>query len=671
MKKDIAFIIYYPFQFYIYKNIYKHLLDRSIFIIDLYNFSEHDEINTFGSIKDLLKKNNIEYKVIKKEEYKISSVTKVLFSDIKVMVSVWGRGCMSIDATRDILKVYSSYGVGKELLKVVPELSMFDLIINYGKSSYRYYSLFARTVMIGNAKFDDFYNDDLDYALVQNLRLSKSKKTILYLPTHSNLGSFRQVMPELIKLKDKYNILVKIHYFIEREESEFIAELNLTGLHFLKDDVDLSPLLKVCDLAISDNSSVIFDVIQADKPLLLEDIWNEEFFEKDIQGLGKAKRGITAPLTYPDSIEQKIKREGKVVLNKDVNSMERDIEHALNKDNIYSQYRKGIISDTIEYTDGNSGKRGAEAILGLMSGEIEPRKGIMYYRDMREVSLYQRKQFTDVRGSVSWESFDVNSIQYVIFCENSDNTHISLSSILDMEVKKENMIMVGSQMTEKMEGVKYSEYLNTDNFTQGKKTLFLRAGVVVERKSLSKLFNSVNVENMSCVSLRTVRKYSDMENMFINLKLPFLKSLTNKNAYFKTDLFYNFHGYIPSEFNAVLIGESLATEIFKREGVIKTYEEIIFLLNIIPDKIKVVMLNVFPDINFIKDSPVLLLGKSIYFSFLQKYSIVSIVRDISLDLASKKCVNIKYRLKIFWITGVCRFVRRMNFYKKKLAKETE
>ena len=31
----IGFVIYYPFQFYVYKNVYRHLMDRAEFIIDL------------------------------------------------------------------------------------------------------------------------------------------------------------------------------------------------------------------------------------------------------------------------------------------------------------------------------------------------------------------------------------------------------------------------------------------------------------------------------------------------------------------------------------------------------------------------------------------------------------------------------------------------------------
>ncbi len=670
MKKDIAFIIYYPFQFYVYKNIYKHLLDRSIFIIDLYNFSEHDDINTFGSIRDLLEKNNIEYRIIKKEEYQIKTKIQEVFFGIDLAVSVWEQGCVTlldnIDGLTHIKKVGLSYGVGKQLTMVRPSRAIYDLILPYGKSEEKYYSLFAKTIPIGNPKFDDFYENNLDHSLVENLKLNKNKKTVLYLPTHSNLGSFKQVMPELIKLKDKYNILIKIHYFIEREESEFISTLKLSGVHFLKDDTDLLPLLKVCDMAISDNSSVIFDVMQADKPLLLEDIWNEEFFEKDIHKLDEVKRGIVAPLTYPDSIEQRIKREGKVALNKNVKNLNKDIEYAISNDSFYSLYRKDILFETIEYTDGDCGKRGADAILGLLSGDIEPRKGIMYYRDIREKSLYQIGQMSSISKVVSGEVFDVNSIQYVIFCENIKDSNTSLDAIIDMGAERDSVTLVSNVEKEDFRTVKY---LDIKSFMQNKKVLFLKSGVVVSKDDLSKIFTRVNIEDTTCISLSTKRKYSSLEDIFINLKLPFLKSLKNKNAYFTTDLFCNFYGFVPSEYNAVLLGETLVSELFKRNDTIKIYDSIIFFLNTRSDKIKILMLNIFTDLNFVKDSPELLSEKSVQFSFLQKYSSMQFLKDLLSDGENKKYHKMMSRLKIFLLVFLYRFLLYLNRHKNKLERK--
>lgn len=378
-KKDIAFITYYPFHWYVYKDIYKHIKDRSEFIIDLSAFDEKDGINTYEVMVDLLKKNNVQFRVLKKEDYFFSSYLKDFFSEYKVLVSVWERGCMILPETQHLLKVNTTYGAGKELTMVRPSRAIYDLILSYGPRDAKLYSLSTTTIPIGNPKFDDFYNKNFDRDLIKKVELDKNKKTVLYLPTHSDLSSFKIVMPKLIELSSEYNILVKLHYYIEREESKFIDSLDLSKVKILKDDADLITLLNLCDLAISDNSSAIFDVIQANKPLLVADFWDENYLDITHKNPRFYKRGRGGALTFSDSIEQIIKREGHVPTFREEDDLKKKIEESLSLDGTYSQFRKKIIKELFAYEDGRCGARGAENVLDLINGKIESRKGIMYH----------------------------------------------------------------------------------------------------------------------------------------------------------------------------------------------------------------------------------------------------------------------------------------------------
>jgi glycosyltransferase involved in cell wall biosynthesis len=382
-KQDIAFIIWDPFQWYVYKNVYKHLKDRSMFIVDTSMYGESEEGDEHLSrVVSLLEKNNVSYRIIRKEDFFLGTQITKLFLNIKLIVSVWERGVVTAKETKHILKVCVTYGAGKELTMVRPGRSIYDLILSYGERDTKLFSLSTTTRPIGVPKFDDFYNQTYEEISPEILKIDHCKKTVLYLPTHSDLGSFSIVAPKLLTMLSRYNVIVKLHNVLAVEEKESIEKMKQAGMCILSDEIDLLPLLNICDVAISDNSSAIFDVIQADKPLLVEDLVSEEYLSKDHGRMRIYKRGQEGALTYPDSIEQCIKREGKVVTNSDVQYLERDIETALKDEEVYKENRKAILKEIVAYTDGRCGERGARYIVDLLEGRLVSRKGILFYQNV-------------------------------------------------------------------------------------------------------------------------------------------------------------------------------------------------------------------------------------------------------------------------------------------------
>jgi CDP-glycerol glycerophosphotransferase (TagB/SpsB family) len=378
----IGFIIFYPFQFYVQKNIYKHIKDESEFIVDLGAFFPVEQpVSLIEDIVILLEKHNVFFRILYHEDYFYRKYLENFFSKYKVLVSLWGRGCIKLNCNLDKRKVTMPYGAGKELTTLGLWKREFDLILAYGEKDHNFYSLLTKSQIVGNPKFDDWFEDEIDYAPISSLkkRLDFGKKNVVYLPTHSDLGSIDELADQMKVLTDGYNVLVKLHYYTVREEKERIEKLRHEKIILLNDDTDLLPLLKLADVIVSDNSSAIFDVILADKPIVTTDFLSKEYLDKTHREIKHYRRGTNAAITYSNSIEQRIKRKKQVLVLKSPSELREKIEIALKDDLFYKENRKKIRDQIFSFNDGLCGKRGAQAIENLVKQDQLPEKPLLYH----------------------------------------------------------------------------------------------------------------------------------------------------------------------------------------------------------------------------------------------------------------------------------------------------
>jgi CDP-glycerol glycerophosphotransferase (TagB/SpsB family) len=378
----IGFIIFYPFQFYVQKNIYEHIKNESEFIVDLGAFFPVEQPSSLVmDIVTLLEKHKVFFRIIYHEDYFYAKYLESFFSKYKVLISLWGRGCVKLNCNLGKRKVVMPYGAGKELTTFGLWKRDFDLILAYGERDHNFYSLLTQSQIIGNPKFDDWFKDELDYTLTTNLkkRLDSGKKNVVYLPTHSDLGSIDDLADQLKALTDEYNVLVKLHYYTVREEKERVEKLKHGKIILLNDDTDLLPLLKLADVVVSDNSSAIFDVILADKPIVTTDFLSKEYLDKTHREIKNYRRGANAAITYSNSIEQKIKKEKQVLTLKSPSELKEQVETALRDDLFYKEARKKIREQVFSFNDGLCGKRGAQAITSLLEQRKLPEKPLLYH----------------------------------------------------------------------------------------------------------------------------------------------------------------------------------------------------------------------------------------------------------------------------------------------------
>lgn len=178
-KNLIGFVIYYPFQYYFYKDIYKSLPDEAEFIIDLcHAFDKAEQAELLCDIETLLIKAGVKYRVIYTEDYERKDYLENFFTRYQCLVSTWEKGCMRLSYTQHLKKIRCAYGVGKELTMVRPSGGIYDLVLAHGPRDAKNFSLLAKTEIVGTPKFDDWFSGQVDNISIPEIenKLVNNKK---------------------------------------------------------------------------------------------------------------------------------------------------------------------------------------------------------------------------------------------------------------------------------------------------------------------------------------------------------------------------------------------------------------------------------------------------------------------------------------------------------------
>ena len=340
-------------------------------------------------------RHGVYFRVLNYEDYQRQKYLTDFFSNYKTLVGLWRSGCLVIPQTDKARKVHMNYGAGKELTMFWSRHRDWDLYLCLGPRIYEIIKLFTWAETVGYPKFDDWFNGAVDKSAVVEIKkkLDSLKKTVLYLPTHGDLSSIDELAGELRKNAPYYNILVKPHYYTPLEEPDRIKKLRNNNIILFQDESDTLPFFEIADVVVSDNSSAIFDAILADKPVVVTDFLSEDYLNSGHRKLKSFRfRLPEGALTYSQSIEQRIKRDGSVVALKKASEFKNAIEQALADDWKFQEARKKLREEVFAFSDGKCGERAAAAIKKLISLKRLPEKPILYhvfeaeYQTFREYS---------------------------------------------------------------------------------------------------------------------------------------------------------------------------------------------------------------------------------------------------------------------------------------------
>jgi len=113
---------------------------------------------------------------------------------------------------------------------------------------------------------------------------SSEHKIAFYMPTHRESRAASKPPLDFESLntflvQHKIYLLVKMHHFA----TESLEKKDLSNILFHKSQGDIYPLLRYSDLLITDYSSVYFDYLLLDRPIIFFD-YDKEEYEKNMQG---------------------------------------------------------------------------------------------------------------------------------------------------------------------------------------------------------------------------------------------------------------------------------------------------------------------------------------------------------------------------------------------------
>lgn len=190
------------------------------------------------------------------------------------------------DVKADFKVRYRYSYVSFPAFSTAPENNMqYDVILSYGEPDAEYFSAYARTCIVGEPKLLSYNKDSTIHA----------KPVLLYLPTCGGISAIQQTVPQLKKLVQEYEIIVKAHHgtsFLEVEEDRREMLKNVfTTVYDAK--TPLYDLLGKADVVLSDNSGAIFDALAAGVPVARFALVDPDTVEGFVpQHVELAKKGV-------------------------------------------------------------------------------------------------------------------------------------------------------------------------------------------------------------------------------------------------------------------------------------------------------------------------------------------------------------------------------------------
>jgi CDP-glycerol glycerophosphotransferase (TagB/SpsB family) len=175
--------------------------------------------------------------------------------------------------TIETLGVLANY----KALKYDIVLSTSQFVSDY---SFSKIYLYDKIVHCGYPRNDVLYNDDIELINVDKELLEIMKKDefkyVVYMPTHRPL-SFADNPINYVELnefgkKNKIKFIIKMHPFVAEQTRDDLSlyqdVYDFTNLILYPSFMDVYPILRYCDILISDYSSVYFDFLYVNKPIL-------------------------------------------------------------------------------------------------------------------------------------------------------------------------------------------------------------------------------------------------------------------------------------------------------------------------------------------------------------------------------------------------------------------
>ena len=231
----------------------------------------------------------------------------------------------------------------------VSELLLFfkQIFMPFDFNNYKY--LLSSTNNINdslNSAFLDKIENIIIKGYPRNDQLFSCNKEslITFLPTHRGEGnggiqkifnSFDSIKIDSFLMKNNYKLKIKPHFY----DLDNVNIIESKVISVIKEDIDLYELLSKTDILITDYSSVYFDFLLLDRPIIFTPFDMKEYLNKDRELYYNYNDVTPGPKC------------------KDWNEVMNEIEKLMNGEDNYRKEREKTNNDFNKYQDGNSSKR--------------------------------------------------------------------------------------------------------------------------------------------------------------------------------------------------------------------------------------------------------------------------------------------------------------------------
>ncbi len=247
----------------------------------------------------------------------------------------------------------------------------FDLYLTQGPYFTKRFEKLAEkhnnfsVIETGWCKLDKLYipDDNIKRKKMKMLQKSKARKIIVYAPTFSpSLTSAQKLLEQIVNIskKDEYLVIVKFHDKMNKDICKYYEKKSNRKFIILKDD-DIIVALKIADLLVSDTSSVVYEFLLLNKPVVTLQSRSENIVWEDIKTPQELEKTIYNTLFINDRYRTK-------------------------RDDIIKQYHP--------YIDGKSAYRMVEAALSYIDKFGVPKK--------REISFIRKLKMIKKYGLFRW-----------------------------------------------------------------------------------------------------------------------------------------------------------------------------------------------------------------------------------------------------------------------------
>jgi hypothetical protein len=210
----------------------------------------------------------------------------------------------------------------------------------------------------GWSKLDYLFTHDDSILEKKNnlLKKYKAEKIVLYAPTFSpRLTSAEDLFSIISAIADEDNILL-ICKFHDLMSKEIIDRYKNNKAIIVSRDVDSTPLLQVSDIMVSDTSSIVYEFIFLDKPVVTLNSQSENIVWSDVNN---------------------------------ADDLLLEVRKILNGVDNHLEDRKTLIDKYHPYIDGESSKRMIDAVEEyLLNNKVPEKRKVPWHRKIKMIRKY-------------------------------------------------------------------------------------------------------------------------------------------------------------------------------------------------------------------------------------------------------------------------------------------